>query len=78
MTAEDNNVKIKVFPNIPCTFLLFKVSAFLQLFFPRNLLFRQVFRTSAFLNIKCLKTLNKRIHIPLFIKQFVSLIGLKM
>ena len=38
-TAEDNNTKISVFPNISCTFLLFKVSAFLQVFFPRNLLF---------------------------------------
>ena len=29
---------------------------------------------SAFLNSKCLKTSNKRTHIPLFINQFVSLI----
>ena len=36
-TAEDNNAKIKVFPNMPCTFLLFKASAYLQIFFPRNL-----------------------------------------
>ena len=48
-TAEDNNAKIKVFPNI------FKANAFLQIFFPRNLLFRQVLRTSVFLNSKCLK-----------------------
>ena len=73
-TAEDNNVKINIFPNVPCTFLLFKASAFLQMFFPRNLLFRQVLRTSVFLNSKCLKTSNKRTHIPLFINQFVSLI----
>ena len=72
--AEDNNAKINVSPNIPCTFLLFKASAFLQIFFPRNLLFRQVLRTSVFLNSKCLKTSNKRTHIPLFINQFVSLI----
>ena len=38
----------------PCTLLLFKASAFLQIFFPRNLLFRKVLRTSAFLNSKCL------------------------
>ena len=55
MTAEDNNVKIKVFPNIPCTFLLFKASTFLQIFFPRNLLIRQALRTSLFLNSKYLK-----------------------
>ena len=73
-TAEDNNAKINVSPNIPCTFLLFKASAFLQIFFPRNLLFRQVLRTSVFLNSKCLKTSNKRTHIPLIINQFVSLI----
>ena len=78
MTAEDNNVKIKVFPNIPCTFLLFKTSAFLQIFFPRYLLFRQVLRTSVFLSSICLKTSNKRTHIPLFINQFFSLIKLKM
>ena len=57
-TAEDNNAKINVFPNIPCTFLLFKTSAFLQIFFPRNLLFRQVLRTTVFLNGKCLTFLN--------------------
>ena len=53
-TAEDNSTKINVSPNIPCTFLLSKSSAFLQIFFPRNLLFQQVLRTSAFLNGKCL------------------------
>ena len=77
-TSEDNNAKIKVFPDIPCTFLLFKASAFLQVFFPRNLLFQQVFTMSAFLNSKCLESLNKRTQIPLFIIQFVSLIELKM
>ena len=78
MTAEDNNAKIKVLTNIPCTFLPFKVSAFLQKIFPRNLLFRQVLRTSVFLNSKYLKTSNKRTHIRLFINQFASLIELKM
>ena len=53
-TAEDNNTKINVFSNIPCTFLLFKTTAFLQIFFPRSLLFRQVLRMSVFLNNKCL------------------------
>ena len=32
MTAEDNNSKRKVSPNIPCTFLLFKTSVFLFFF----------------------------------------------
>ena len=77
-TAEDNNAKIKGFPNISCTFLLFKSNAFLQIFFPRNLLFQQVLKTSVFLNSKCLKTSHKRTHIPLFINQFASLIELKM
>ena len=63
---------------MPCTFLLFKASAFLQIFFPRNLLFRQVLRTSIFLNIKYLKTSNKRTRISLFINQIVSLIELRM
>ena len=76
--AEDNNAKINIFPKIPCTFLLFKVRAFLQIFFPINLLFRKVLRTSVFLNSKSLKTSNKRTHIPLSINQFVSLIELKM
>ena len=38
-TAEDNNANINVPPNIPCTFLyffFFKVSAFLQNFFPEK------------------------------------------
>ena len=77
-TAEDNDAKINVFLNIPCTFLLFKASAFLRIFFPRNLHFRQVLRTSVFLNRRCLKLSKKRIHIPLFINYFVSLIELKM
>ena len=33
-TAEDNNAKINVSPNIPRTFLLFKSSAFFQIFLP--------------------------------------------
>ena len=68
-TAEDDNAKINVFPIIPCTFLLFKASAFLQIFSSRNFLF---------LYSKCWKTSNKRTRIPLFIKQIVSLIELKM
>ena len=32
-------------PNISCTFLLFKANEFLQIFFPRNIFFRQVLRT---------------------------------
>ena len=76
--TEDNNAKINVFPIIPCTFLPFKNSAFLQMLFLRNLLFRQVLRTSLFLNSKCLKTSNKITQIPLFINKFVSLIELKM
>ena len=35
-TAEDDYVNINVPSNITCTFLLFKVSAFLQIFFPRK------------------------------------------
>ena len=66
-TAEDNNTKINDFPNIPCTCLLFKASVFLQIFFPRNLLFRQVLRTSGFFNGKCLKTSNKRTQNRLFV-----------
>ena len=78
-TVEDNNnAKMNASPNIPCTFLLFKASAVLQIFFPRNLLFQQVLRMSIFLISKCLKTSNKRTHIHLFINQFVSLIELKM
>ena len=38
-TAEGNNAKINVSPNTPCSFFLFKAGAFLQIFFPRNLLF---------------------------------------
>ena len=53
-TDEDNNAKINVFPNIPCIFLLFKASAFLQIFFLRNLLSRQVLSMSFFLSDKCL------------------------
>ena len=73
-TAEGNNAKINVFLKIPCAFLLFKASALLQIFFLRNVLFRQVLKMSIFLNSKCLKTSHKRTHIPLFINQFVSLI----
>ena len=66
-TAEDNNHKRNISPNIPCTFLLFKASAFVQIFFLRNLLFLQVLR-SVFLNSKCLTfpylfiSLLKNIH----------------
>ena len=45
-TTKDNNAKINVSPNTPCNFLLFKASVFLQIFSPRNPLFRQVLRTS--------------------------------
>ena len=69
-----NKCQNKRFPNMLCTFLLFKARAFLQIFFPRNLLFRQVSRTSVFVSSKCLKTSNKKTHIPLIINQFVSLI----
>ena len=58
------NAKINVSPNMPCSFLLFKVSGFLHICFPRNLLFRQVLRTSVFLNSKCLT----------FLYQFISLL----
>ena len=54
--------------------MLFKASAFLQVFFPMNLLFRQVLRTPVFRISKCLKPSNKRTHIPLFINEFVSII----
>ena len=33
---KDDNAKVNVPPDIPCTFLLFKASAFLQIFFPRK------------------------------------------
>ena len=35
-TGEDDNAKLNVSPNIPCTFLLFKASLFLQIFLPRK------------------------------------------
>ena len=73
-SAGNDNAKINVSSNIPCTFLLFKASAFLQIFFPRSLLFRQVLRTSVFLSSKWLKTSNKRTQIPLISNQFASLI----
>ena len=76
--VEDNTAKINVFPKIPCTFLLFKASAFPQIFFRRNLLFRHVLRTSVFVNKKYFKTSSKRTNIPLFFNHFVSLIELKM
>ena len=53
-TAEDNNAEINVSPNIPCTFLLFKASAFLEIFFSRYLPFWQVLRMPVFLSSKCL------------------------
>ena len=88
-TAEDN-AKIKVSSNITCSFLLFKASPFLQIFFPRNLLCRQALRTSVFINTcltflylftSLLKNIYEKYqinkHIPLFINQFVSLVELK-
>ena len=65
-------------PPTPFSYAPVKASAFLQIFVPRKLLFRQVLKTSVFFNVKCLKPSNKRTHIPLFINQFVSLIELKM
>ena len=35
-SAEDDNANINAPLNIPCTFLLFNVSAFLPFFFPRK------------------------------------------
>ena len=34
-SAEDSNAKINVSPNISCTFLIFKASAFFQIFVPK-------------------------------------------
>ena len=65
--------KSSFFPNIPFTFLLFKALAFLQIFFPRNLLFRQVLRMSVFLNGKCLKTSNKRTHSFIYEAVYVAI-----
>ena len=53
-TAEDNNATTNISQNLPCTFLLFKASAFLRIFFPRNLLSQQVLRISVSLSSKCL------------------------
>ena len=74
---QGSNAKINVFPNIPCTFLLFKATAFLQIFFPTNLHFRQVLRTTVFLNSKCLKT-DKRTRIPSLVNQFLYIIEPKL
>ena len=65
-TAEDSNAKIKVSPNIPCTVLLFKASAFLQIFFPKNLFFRQVLKKSVFPNSKCLTFIYLFWHWPIY------------
>ena len=67
-TAAENNAKSNFPPNIPGSFLLFKATAFLQIFFLRNVLFRQVLRTSIFINCKILTflflfiSLVKNIH----------------
>ena len=37
-TAEDDGLKIIVSPDIPCTFLLLKAGACLQMFFPKHYL----------------------------------------
>ena len=58
-----------------CTFLLFKASAFLQIFFPRKFTFPTSFENVSFSQ---LKLSNKRTKIPLLINQFVSLIELKI
>ena len=55
---------------------LLKASAFLQIFFPKTLLFRQVLRASVFLNSKCLKASNNGTHVYLLINEFVALISL--
>ena len=39
-TVEDDNGKINVSSNIPCAFLLFKASEFLQILFPRKTSFK--------------------------------------
>ena len=80
-TAEDNNAEINLSPTIPCTFLLFKTSAFLQIFFLKNFLIGQVLRMLVFLTGKCLiffylkehplKTSNKKAHNLLFVNLFV-------
>ena len=49
-SSEDNNAKINASSDIPCTFLLFKASPVLQIFFVRNVLFPQVLRTPVFLS----------------------------
>ena len=72
-------MKINVSPNMPCTFLLFKASAFLQSFFPSNLLSGQVLKTSFFLNSKYLTflylfiSLLKNIHQKYQIKEHTFL-----
>ena len=60
------------------SFLLFKASAFLQIFFLRKTKIEEVLRTSVFLISKCLtlKTSDKK-HIPLLIDLFISLIELE-
>ena len=91
-TAEDDNAKINIFPNILCTFLLFKAGAFLQILFSEKI---EVLRTSVFFNNKCLtllrllayffnwtkehplETSNKITYIPLLINLFISLIELE-
>ena len=35
-TAKDDNANINAPPNMPCNFLLFKVSEYLQISFPRK------------------------------------------
>ena len=74
-TAQDNILS----PNIRCTFLLFKASAFLLIFCPINLPFRQVFKTWDFISTKCLKflylfiSLLKNIHEKHQIKEQILL-----
>ena len=68
----------KDFPEYTLHLFALKTSAFLQIFFLIKLLFQQIWRTSVFLNSKCLKRSNKRTHIILFINHFVSLAELKM
>ena len=85
---EDNNAKINVYPNIPCTFLLFKASSN---FLSKKFTFPTSFENFSFLEVfdiplpmyfftkeHPLKPSNKRTHIPLLINQFYTLIELKM
>ena len=86
-TTEGNNAKINFSPNASCTFLLFKASPFLQIFFLRKSKFweRQIFSIVNFSHSftyesiyfsnstkeHILKTSNKRTYISLLINLFI-------